>query len=335
MHYIHRFKSRTIEKIVGLFILLSVIGLILILFFTLRSQKVLEKKYQLKATFSQGYGLKIGAKVYLSGLEVGIVESIQFDQENKVQTVLLIQKRFQEKIRRDSIATMAKMGMFGDRDVSISIGSKDLPVLLDGEEIKSKDPAEITDLTSEIEPIIEKIETAVENIKGFTSNLNAKAVPILDSLKDISTGLNQGKGPLGVALKDERLASEIKETVSLGKETIVSLQESALKIKEASKELSGLMANGNEMMDTACRDISQIMSRGKEAMKNIEEFSHNLKEGSESLPDIVGEAEDGIGQAKEVIEAAKKNWLIKRHLPKEEEEVITIQKRDDQYLRGK
>lgn len=328
MHYIHRFNSRTIEKIVGLFVLLSVIGLILVLFFTLREQKVLEKKYRLKATFSQGYGLNIGAKVYLSGLEVGIVESIRFDQENKVQTMLLIQKSFQEKIRRDSIATMAKMGMFGDKNVSISIGSKDLPLLLDGEDIKSKDPAEITDLTGEIKPVIEEIETVVSNIKSFTSNLNTQVVPVLESLQDISEGLRMGEGPLGAALKDEKMAAQIKESVSLLQSSMTDLKESAENIKEASMGLPEMAAKGNEMMDTACEDLSQIMSRGKEAMKNIEEFSRNLKEGSEALPDIISEAKEGVSQANEVIGAVKKNWLIKRHLPKEEKKTTTIQKRD-------
>ena len=324
MHYIHRFKSSTIEKIVGLFVLLSGVGLILAIFIVLHSQKVLEKKYQLKATFGQGYGLKIGAKVYLSGLEVGIVELIRFDQENKVQTALLIQKSFQEKIRRDSIATIAKMGMFGDKNVSISIGSKDLAALLDGEEIKSEDPSEIADLAGEIKPVIEEIETVVKNIGSFTSALNAKAVPVLENLQDISEGLSQGEGPLGAALKDEELLLEIKESVSLLKRSMTDLKESAENIKEASRSLPEIATKGNKMMDTASADLSQIMSRGKEVM-------HNLKEGSEALPDIVSEAEEGVGQANEVIGAVRKNWLIKRHLPKEEEETITIQKRDSQY----
>ena len=324
MHYIHRFKSSTIEKIVGLFVLLSGIGLILAIFIVLHSQKVLEKKYQLKAIFSQGYGLKIGAKVYLAGLEVGIVESIRFNQENKVQTALLIQKSFQEKIRRDSIATIAKMGMFGDKNVSISIGAKNLPVLLDGEEIKSEDPSEIADLAGEIKPVIEGIETVVKNIKSFTSKLNTKAVPVLENLQDISEGLSQGEGPLGAALKDEGLLLEIKESVSLLKRSMTDLQQSAENIKEASRSLPEIAVKGNKMIDTASEDLSQIMSKGKEAM-------HNLKEGSEALPDIVGEAKEGVSQANEVIGALKKNWLIRRHLPKEEEETITIQKRDSQY----
>ena len=331
MHYIHRFRSSTIEKIVGFFVLLSGIGLILAIFIVLHSQKVLEKKYRLKATFGQGYGLNIGAKVYLAGLEVGIVESIRFDRTNKVRTALLIQKNFQEKIRRDSIATIARMGMFGDKNVSISIGAKDLPALLDGEEIKSEDPSEIADLAGEIKPVIEEIGTVVKNIKSFTAELNAKAVPVLENLREISEGLSQGEGPLGAALKDEGLLLEIKESVSLLKRSMTDLKESAENIKEASRSLPEMATKGNKMMDTASEDLSQIMSRGKEAMENMEDFSHNLKEGSEALPDIVGRTKEGVSQANEVIGAVKKNWLIKRYLPKEEEAAITIQKRDSQY----
>lgn len=316
MHYIHRFKLATIEKIVGLFVLLAVIALVSIWFFTMRG-RVFEEVYHLKAIFSQGYELKPGALVVLSGIEVGVVESVQFNEANKVEIILSIDKSFQRRIRKDSVATITKKGLVGDKIVSLSIGGVDFPILSDGDFIKSQDSSDMQDIADETKLIIEDIRTIVKNIKeaGFLEDIKKVTEKINDpldrlsmvlrNLEEITKSINEKEGSLGTLIKDKKLYHDIEESVQLGKKTIINIGKSADDIKKLS---------------------SQLLKSGKKVTSDMEIVSSNMKNISVELekiiallPHVVKESEEGIREARKVIEAAKKIWLIRKHLPKEKE----------------
>ncbi len=113
--------KRSVEYSVGVFLL---IGLICIGYLTIRLGKmeiVGGNYYKIKARFSSVAGLKKGATVEISGVQVGKVDSIQLDPEDSV-AVVTMKIDGKVKISDDANASIKTSGLIGDKYISIVPG---------------------------------------------------------------------------------------------------------------------------------------------------------------------------------------------------------------------
>jgi phospholipid/cholesterol/gamma-HCH transport system substrate-binding protein len=102
------------------------------------SSGVLRPKYRLRTYVSEASGLALGAPVRVDGLEVGTVDAITLaktttNPELKIELVLLGEKRYQDNILSDSVATVVTEGLLGNRYVNIQRGLSGKPVPTGGE----------------------------------------------------------------------------------------------------------------------------------------------------------------------------------------------------------
>ncbi|HAR43357.1 MAG TPA: hypothetical protein DCS07_12130, partial [Bdellovibrionales bacterium] len=115
---------------VGLFVTLGV-GLVMLAILVLGSaQNLLVKKNTYTVHFSSVEGLIPGAKVVLGGLQIGLVDSVKLDtQERSLRVDLSVDRNSGEWIRADSRAEIATQGVLGDKYIAISPGSLDKPAV--------------------------------------------------------------------------------------------------------------------------------------------------------------------------------------------------------------
>src|ERR1044072_2282808 len=93
-------NKRTV--IVGLFV---TIGLLILLVgvFTLGGQKkTFAPSIKVQAVFNDVNGLQKGANVWFSGVKVGIVKTIEFDNHSQIRVIMQIERKAQEFIRKDA-----------------------------------------------------------------------------------------------------------------------------------------------------------------------------------------------------------------------------------------
>ncbi len=233
----------SIQIRVGLFVFAGVF-LAMILIFLLGSEKQLFKRqYALTAFFQDISGLRVGAQVQLAGLNAGMVDRIALAPElgdRKVQIRLSIDKAFQERIRRDSIATINTQGLLGDKIVSVSLGGADEEILKDGETIKSEERPSLFSIAEKGGAIMENINKAakavtgvldeVEKGKGLVHTLIYEsedrpvgrdfaelAANLRDASKDLRQVLrkvNKGEGTIGAFLTDPSLYYDLRRLFS-------------------------------------------------------------------------------------------------------------------------
>jgi phospholipid/cholesterol/gamma-HCH transport system substrate-binding protein len=83
--------------------------------------------------FDNVQGLIPGAPIRLAGKDVGTVENVLFSDLGEgrppVQVDLLVEEAVQHRIREDSLATIATIGLLGDKYVEISMGTPAAQVL--------------------------------------------------------------------------------------------------------------------------------------------------------------------------------------------------------------
>src|SRR5262249_58626642 len=104
-------KPKSAQIRVGIFVFGTLVTFMVAIFLLGSRTQYFQPQYTLKAVFSNvGYLLE-GAGVYLAGVQVGRVDEIRFFEDIAAQKVLVslkIARDFQERIRHDSVAVIAK-----------------------------------------------------------------------------------------------------------------------------------------------------------------------------------------------------------------------------------
>ena len=87
---------------VGTFVAIALIALVVVIGLLGRSRSLLSSKALLHTSFDNISGLVVGAPVRLAGVDIGIVQKIQFDRDpkvKKVHVVLGVQSRYLDRVR--------------------------------------------------------------------------------------------------------------------------------------------------------------------------------------------------------------------------------------------
>jgi phospholipid/cholesterol/gamma-HCH transport system substrate-binding protein len=185
-------------------------------------------------------GLKVGAPVWLAGVDVGAVTRIGFNrprEKNEVQIDLEVDRNALKKIGADSIITVKTRGLMGEKYVDITPSR-----------VYSETPAKVLYGTS-----VPKLDDVVQ-----------KAGTTFDQLNQIVGKMNQGEGTLGKFAKDPRLydnfvglTAELKDlanTFNRGEGTI------------------GKLAHNSEPYDR----LVSILSRADTTLKDIQSSTGTL-----------------------------------------------------------
>ncbi len=186
--------------------------------------RLFENRYPLRASFRSVEGLMVGAPVRLAGLTVGQVASISFGREpgdKRLMVQLSVDRRFQEKLREDSVATISTIGLVGDKYVEVTVGTPDRRVLEPQAFVRSTDPPDIGKLAENGEQIVtslNKVATALAEGHGLLhalvydpkgERMLADLAQSAADLRETTGKLAQGEGTLGALLNDATLYEDL------------------------------------------------------------------------------------------------------------------------------
>ncbi|TPW17160.1 MAG: mammalian cell entry domain-containing protein, partial [bacterium] len=171
----------------GLFFLAGLVVLTAALLIVGTNQNLFSQVYRLKGYLPDTQTLTEGTSVTLSGIEIGVIETITLDTwhgENAVRFGLRLKKEYQPRITSSSHAYVKSIGVLGDKFMEISQGKAGERALAEGEEIS-------------IEPAVD-----YENLIRDVSN------SLLASLKRVESILDEveaGHGMLGAMIRDSTM----------------------------------------------------------------------------------------------------------------------------------
>ncbi|MSP52890.1 MAG: outer membrane lipid asymmetry maintenance protein MlaD [Gammaproteobacteria bacterium] len=116
-------KQRTIDVIVGVFVLAAAIAL-LVLAMKISGLTNTNKStsYHIKADFDNVGSLKIGAPVSISGVKIGDVDSITLDPQTYRAVVLMEISSKESVLPTDTSASIFTEGILGSQYISLTPG---------------------------------------------------------------------------------------------------------------------------------------------------------------------------------------------------------------------
>ncbi|MGH7369394.1 MAG: MlaD family protein, partial [Candidatus Methylomirabilaceae bacterium] len=119
-------RERSMQLRVGIFVL-GLLVLFVVFVLTIGGQsRIFERRYALHAFFGTIEGLNEGAPARLAGVSVGAVSAIRFDKDlasKKIKVTISLDSRVRDRIREDSIASIATIGLVGDKVLELTVGS--------------------------------------------------------------------------------------------------------------------------------------------------------------------------------------------------------------------
>ncbi|MGA8059877.1 MAG: MlaD family protein [Candidatus Binataceae bacterium] len=175
---------------------------------------------ELTARFQRVNGLQVGSPVYLSGVNIGSVASIQFPEDRRANFVVVrlrIEANAVARVRTDSVAKIESLGLLGDKFLLLTAGSPDAPSVEADALIRSQDPVNYA---------------ALLQARG-TGDLVANVLAISNSMRQLLDSVNEGHGILAELIRGPSNPQEKTLTLASMRETLDDLQKLTAKLEVA------------------------------------------------------------------------------------------------------
>lgn len=279
-------RDRKLELKVGLFVVMG-ITLLAATFIVLGSeQNLFERNFRLHARFTDISGLRAGAAVRLSGMDVGLVAGIEFPknlEDRQVIVHLRVAERFQERIRGDSIASIQSQGLLGDKYVSVSLGSPDKGKLEDGSWVDATDPKELMSYLDDVGPILANIESITHQIdvmlKGEEGEKAGKSITdMLASIKRTIVEIETGDGIAHKLIYDKEAGADLAATLASLKEATASIAGIAEEVRSGDGGMHDLVYGDK---------VTKLLASLEGAAGKIDGLVGEIQQGNGVLHDLV------------------------------------------------
>ncbi len=253
---------------------------LLALIFPTKGVNPFSSKIKLVAYFPQVAGLRASSPVWFSGVEVGSVKSVEFVPESdppRLKVVLEVEKRVQGYLKTDSKAKIEGMGLLGDMYIDLTPGSQAAARVEDGAVVVGVPPA---------------------NTKDEFAAMMVSAKELLSNLNRISQEMAEGRGSLGMLVKDPTLYRELQATV---KELRTMVQD----VNDGEGTAGKLMKDPalyNELV-SAVQDIRAVVADLKKAEEKI--LSKETKETLDQTVKTASKVIKRVGEIQEKVDQVR------------------------------
>lgn len=247
----------------GAFVLAGVTLLLTAVFFMGKQSTVFNKTFTVASIFKNVEGLKDGDAVWLSGVKIGIVQSVRIIDEGKVIVKLSLNDKQNQFLKSDATAFIGSDGLVGNKIVVIRPGSAS-STIHENDTINSFSP------------------TDTQELFNLAKEVGSNTRTITDDLKLITAKLNKGQGIVGELLHDGELSLQVRDLVS-------SLKRASEHTNKTTEELQAMVKDlkeGNGLLAKLIHD-STYVTAFETTMANVKEVGDHSKVISNNLKDII------------------------------------------------
>lgn len=299
------------ELKVGIVVTIALLLLIFTVFFAGGIETIFSPKVEIKAQIKDVKGLRKGSPVWISGIEIGSVKSIDLHAEYGTLVNMSINKDAAKYIKKDSTVTVQTIGLLGDKYIEISMGSPDAAPISAGDTIKGTEQVEIKDIVRAGSNTLIKITEFIGELEGFLKKIEKGATGIANSkfltdpqlynnLQDVSKSLSailkdykESEGTLKKLIDDPSLYNKMLSATSLveefgkkateGSGSLKRLAEDPVlyeNLSKASKQLSDILEKieaGEGVVGSLVKD-KKLETEFKEGVSELKALTRDLSE---------------------------------------------------------
>ena len=283
-------------------------------------KNLFSRTIQISAIFKEVRGLSPGDNVWLAGVKVGTVKSVEINSDSTVFVSMNIIKKQQPFIKKDASVYIGSESLVGSRIVIITPGKS-------GTIINSKDtlPAESPVGTHDI----------MQAVKLTSDN----ASKITNDLKVITSNIRGGMGTVGELLVDPQLAAAIKKTflefdiTSMNTAIITGdLSKLAHNLSEGKGVVGALLTDTTHtrVLDHTILNVETVGDNLAKVSGDLSQFSQKLESNQGTLGVVLTDTafannlkksmvnlQSGTKKIEQDAEAAQHNFLLRGYFKKQ------------------
>lgn len=315
-------EKTTSQKIrLGIFVIIGLTFFVLAIYFIGNKQQMFGKTEHLKAVFTNVGGLQLGNNVRFSGINVGTVRGIEIINDSTISVDMQIDEEIFPHIKKDAVATIGSDGLVGSVIINIIPGKGNMTAVKPGDVIQSQNRVRTDDMLTTLN----------------VTNQNAAQLTV-DLLK-ITNEINQGKGTIGVLLRDTVMAKDLKATIH---NLRITTEKTSQTMDNLNKQIAALdnkdnvigvlkdTVVGNKIrkvvtnLDASSQEINKVVSNLNATILNIKEGKGaiNYLSNDPKLVKKIDSTMTNINEASkklnENLEALKSNFLFRGYFKKQE-----------------
>lgn len=300
------FKNLTGARL-GVFVFLGTILLVIAVFLIGNKDSLFASTYTVKTYFKNVEGLRSGASVRLSGIDIGSVSDIEIagDTTGRVMVTMRIKSDIKDFVRQDSKASIETEGLVGNKIVVISVGSVSFSEVKDGGFIKSKSPVSIAQ-------IIEESQGTLNYIKNISKDFS-----------EIVSKVNKGEGTIGKLINDDELYVASTRIINTGDNSLKTITEKLGDVTNVVTDVSGEFKKIVKDIDVVIQKVDAVMDNvknGKGILGSLvaenSPYNDSLQVMLKNVLATTEEIKLGASKFSENMEALKHNWLFKSYFEK-------------------
>lgn len=245
----------------GIFLLVSFVIVVVMIFAVSDIQSLFRKKKDLKALFLYSDGIEKNAQVRFSGLKIGKVTHIRVAPEYGDKVELSLSVYSDTVIKKDTRAAIKTLGLVGGKYVELTGGSAKSPDLKPGDVLIGEESFKLEDLTKAGLEVVEKMKNIANNLNRMLGDpQTTKAIQaIVGNLQETSSNL-----------KDMTAG---KEEVAQG---LKNLPEIMKKLDETTTNLKALTEKSDKLVGENSKKID-------DTLENVRKMTQNLKDATEDV----------------------------------------------------
>jgi phospholipid/cholesterol/gamma-HCH transport system substrate-binding protein len=347
-----RFRIRFADQIVGCFVLLAVLGIAALLVFMGINQRWFAKNYYFKSRFGSGDGLSVGMSIALKGFPIGKISKVRLNAENQVDVEFFVQDTYYDKVRPNSILELAPspLGLGGgmkfhpgtgegapqpemsfipslaipEGQALVKAGLVDLP---QNEEL-------VSSLLAKVNPILDDIRSTLVSVKTLVNTVDSAVTGKSGPIGGMLTDLQGTPGKVNGAVDNIRdRTNAILDRIAAVSDNLDAITVNVKTTTDSLRDTKGLVTrlldpkgSIENLLDDNGALLGQIRGTIDDTKQVIAQVRGFVEYINSSRPQISGLLEKGketLDQGKDVLEAAKNNWLLKGGIPERKEQVST------------
>lgn len=275
---------------VGVVVTIAFLLLLFTVFFAGGIETLLSPKIDIKAQIKDVRGLRKGSPVWISGIEIGSVKSIDLHAEYGTMVTMSIAKKSAKYIRKDSTVTVQTIGLLGDKYIEIGQGSPDAAPISHGDTIKGVEQIEIKDIIKAGSITLVKITEFIGELEGFLKKIEKSA-----------TGIANSK-----FLTDPQLYNSLQDASKSLSLILKDFKESEGTVKKLIEDPS--LYNKMLSATSSVEEFGKKVTEGEGSLKKLAEdpaLYENLSKASKQLAAVLDKIEAGEGMAGSMVKDKK------------------------------
>jgi phospholipid/cholesterol/gamma-HCH transport system substrate-binding protein len=232
---------------VGIVISLALLVVFFAVMFAGHIEKLFKPRVPVYVIFNDVKGLKAGAPVWFSGIEIGYVESLSLVPGDKVRAAISIDSGSLKFLKEDSHVTIQTLGLFGDKYVELLPGSRDAELLKPGGEIRGE--------TAQV----------VENLVKTTGESVKSAKEFINMMEKVLEKIDKGEGAVPMLLRDPEISRNLRKTAK-------SLENFSHNLETSRGTLSRMIEDDTlySNLNTAATNLNGVAAKLDHLLENIE-----------------------------------------------------------------